>query len=192
MKTEFLFFWIAVGMYGLSTFSYVFGLIAKQDKLFMIGLYSALIGFIPHTLAIALRWSAAACDHPLYHTSESLTLGIIHGGAAFSDFPVQSSKQYARWEFWLCPSFCFLGWAGTLMKEVRDYNCPALQSDWLWVHITGASIGFASVLIAAGSRADVPFERKRNTGIYEKLPDLASHGYVLAIALSQADLSCTA
>ena len=27
---------------------------------------------------------------------------------------------------------------------------PALQSWWIWVHIIGASTGFASVLIAAG------------------------------------------
>jgi hypothetical protein len=58
MKPAIMFFWTAVSLYGVSTFSYIFGMIAKQDKLFTLGLYSALLGFIPHVVTIAMRWSA--------------------------------------------------------------------------------------------------------------------------------------
>ena len=38
MKPELVCFWLAVTLYGVSTFSYIFGLIARQEKLFTIGL----------------------------------------------------------------------------------------------------------------------------------------------------------
>lgn len=58
MKLKFVFFWSAVVLYGVSTFSNIFGLISKHEKLFTIGLCSAGIGFSPHISAIALRWMA--------------------------------------------------------------------------------------------------------------------------------------
>jgi cytochrome c-type biogenesis protein CcsB len=70
--------------------------------------------------------------------------------------------------------FVLLGWGGTLMKEVATTIAPALQSWWLWVHITGASIGFASVLIAAGLGLMYLLKEKKTGGIYEKLPDLGA------------------
>ena len=38
MKPELAFFWSAVALYGVSTFSYIFGFIAKQEKLFTVDL----------------------------------------------------------------------------------------------------------------------------------------------------------
>jgi len=172
MKTEFLFFWIAVGLYGLSTFSYAFGLIAKQEKLFMFGLYSALAGFIPHTLAIALRWNSAGAVTPFISTSESITLGIFMAVLLFLIFQFSVKKVRPLGVLVMPVSFVLLGWAGTLMKEVATTIAPALQSYWLWVHITGATIGFASVLIAAGLGLMYLLKEKKSSGIYEKLPDL--------------------
>jgi cytochrome c-type biogenesis protein CcsB len=172
MKTEFLFFWIAVGMYGLSTFSYIFGLIAKQEKLFMVGLYSALAGFIPHTLAIALRWSVAGGVTPFISTSESISLGTFMAVLLFLIFQFTVKKVRPLGVLIMPVVFVLLGWAGTLMKEVASTIAPALQSYWLWVHITGATIGFASVLIAAGLGLMYLLKEKKSGGIYEKLPNL--------------------
>ncbi len=171
MKPELLYFWTAVGLYGISTFSYLFGLIAKYDKLFVIGLYSALLGFIPHTAAIALRWMAGGIE-PFITISESITFGIFNTILIFLIFQFTIKKVRPLGVLVMPVSFVLMGWAGTLMKDVATQLVPALQSWWLWVHIIGASTGFASVLIAAGMGFMYLLKENKSGGIYEKLPDL--------------------
>lgn len=173
MKTEMILFWTAVGLYGLSTFSYIFGMIAKQDKLFTIGLYSALTGFLPHVTVIGLRWSATGIS-PFISISESLTLGVFMTVLLFLIFQFSMKKIRPLGVLVMSVAFVLMGWAGTLMKEVAATLAPALQSGWIWVHIVGASAGFASVLIAAGLGLLYLFKERNSEGIYEKLPDLAT------------------
>jgi len=171
MKLELIFFWSAVALYGVSTFSYIFGLIAKQEKLFILGMYSALLGFIPHLIAMSLRWSATGIT-PFISISESITLGTFMTVLIF--LIVQFSTKTVRplGVLVMPVAFVLLGWAGTLMKEVASTLAPALQSGWIWVHIVGASAGFASVLIAAGLGLLYLLKERNNGGIYDKLPDL--------------------
>ena len=173
MKPELIFFWSAVALYGVSTFSYIFGMIARQEKLFTLGLYSTLLGFIPHVLAIALRWSATGIS-PFISISESITLGVFMTVLIF--LIVQFSTRAVRplGVLVMPVAFVLLGWAGTLMKEVASTLAPALQSGWIWVHIVGASSGFASVLIAAGLGMLYLLKERSSGGIYEKLPDLTT------------------
>lgn len=174
MKTEFLFFWIAVGMYGLSTFSYIFGVIAKSDKLFKAGLFIALAGFIPHGVAIGMRWAAAGTVTPFITISESISLGTFMAMLLFLIFQFTAKQLRPLGVLILPVVFVLLGWGGTLMKEVAATIAPALQSWWLWVHITGASIGFASVLIAAGLGLMYLLKEKKEGAFYDKLPDLGA------------------
>jgi cytochrome c-type biogenesis protein CcsB len=71
-------------------------------------------------------------------------------------------------------TFVLLAWAGTLMKDVATTLAPALQSAWIWVHILGASVGFASVLIAAGLGLMYLIKGKYTGGLYDRLPDQKS------------------
>lgn len=173
MKPALMFFWTAVSLYGVSTFSYIFGMIAKQDKLFTIGLYSALLGFIPHVITIAMRWSATGIT-PFIDISESLTLGSFMAILIFLSFQFSSKRVRPLGALVIPVVFVLMGWAGTLMKEVAATLAPALQSGWIWVHIVGASAGFASVLIAAGLGLLYLLKEKKSGGIYDKLPDLAT------------------
>lgn len=171
MKTELMLFWIAVSLYGVSTFSYIFGLISRSDKLFAAGLYSALFGFIPHVLAIGFRWSKTGIT-PFIAIAESLTLGVFMAVLIFliTQFSVKKVKPLGV--LVMPVAFVLLGWAGTLLEEVAQTIAPALQSGWIWVHIIGASTGFASVLIAAGLSLLYLLKEKNPGGIYERLPDL--------------------
>ena len=173
MKPELMVFWIAVSLYGVSTFSYIFGMIAKQEKLFTLGLYCALFGFIPHTIAIALRWSATGIS-PFISISESITLGTFMTVLIFLIVQFSTKRVRPLGVLVMPVAFVLLGWAGTLMKEVASTLAPALQSGWIWVHIIGASSGFASVLIAAGLGLLYLLKERNNGGIYEKLPDLGA------------------
>lgn len=171
MNTELMFFWIAVGLYGLSTFSYIFGMIARQEKLFSIGLFSALAGFIPHVAVIALRWSATGIS-PFISISESLTLGVFMTVLLFLIFQLCTRKIRPLGVLVMPVAFVLMGWAGTLMKEVAATLAPAMQSGWIWVHIVGASGGFAAVLIAAGLGLLYLLKEKNQGGVYGKIPDL--------------------
>lgn len=173
MKPELMFFWIAVALYGVSTFSYIFGLVSKSEKLFTLGLYSALFGFIPHIATIALRWSATGIT-PFIAISESLTLGVFMAVLIFliTQFTVKKLKPLG---VLIMPvAFVLMGWAGTLLQEVAKTIAPALQSGWIWVHIIGASGGFAAVLIAAGLSLLYLLKEKKPGGLYDRLPDLAT------------------
>lgn len=171
MKSELIFFWIAVGLYGLSTFSYIFGIIARQEKLFTLGLYSALAGFVPHVAVIAMRWSATGIS-PFISISESLMLGVFMTMLLFLIVQFSTKKVRPLGVLVMPVAFVLMGWAGTLMKEVAATLAPALQSGWIWVHIVGASAGFASVLIAAALGLLYLLKEKNSGGIYEKLPEL--------------------
>ncbi len=171
MKPELMMFWIAVGLYGVSAFSYIFGLISKADKLFTIGLYSALLGFFPHVAVIALRWSATGIT-PFIAISESLTLGVFMAVLIFVVTQFSVKRVQPLGVLVMPVAFVLMGWAGTLMKEVAATLAPALQSGWIWVHIVGASAGFASVLIAAGLGLLYLLKQRNSSGVYAKLPDL--------------------
>ena len=171
MKPELVCFWIAVGLYGISTFSYIFGLIAKQEKLFLVGLYSAFSGFIPHTITIGLRWAETGIS-PFISISESITLGTFMAVLIFLIFQFASRKIRPLGVLVMPIVFVLLGWAGTLMKDVASTLAPALQSWWIWIHITGASTGFGSVLMAAAVALVYLLKEKHSGGIYAKLPDL--------------------
>lgn len=173
MKIEQMLFWTAVSLYGVSTFSYIFGVIAKQEKLFTFGLFSALAGFVPHVVVIGMRWSATGIS-PFISISESLTLGVFMTVLLFLVFQFSTKRVKPLGVLVMPVAFVLLGWAGTLMEEVASSLAPALQSGWIWVHIVGASAGFASVLIAAGLGLLYLLKEKNSGGIYDRLPDLAT------------------
>lgn len=170
MKVEHIFFWLAVALYGISTFSYIFALIAKNDKLFLAGLYSALTGFVPHIVTIGLRWSETGIS-PFIAVSESITLGTLMAVLIFLIFEFANKKVRPLGVLVMPVVFVLLGWAGTLMEDVATTLAPALQSAWIWVHIVGASTGFASVLVAAGLGLMYLIKEKNSGGLYEKLPE---------------------
>jgi cytochrome c-type biogenesis protein CcsB len=171
MKPELIFFWIAVGLYGVSALSYIFGVISTSEKLFTLGLYSAIAGFIPHVAVIAMRWSATGIS-PFISISESITLGIFMAVLVFLITQFSVKKVRPLGVLVMPVAFVLMGWAGTLIKEVASTLAPALQSGWIWVHILGASTGFASVLIAAGLGLMYLLKEKNSGGVYAKLPEL--------------------
>ena len=171
MKTEYLFFWTIVALYGVSAFSYIFGLMAKNEKLFLVGLYSALAGFIPHVIVIALRWLETGIS-PFFTISESILFAMFCAVLIFLILEFTNKKVQPLGVLVMTVAFVMMGWAGTLYKDAALQIAPALQSGWIWAHIIGAATGFGAVLTAAGMGLMYLLKEKNPGGIYAKLPEL--------------------
>ncbi|UPU36733.1 cytochrome c biogenesis protein CcsA [Geomonas paludis] len=173
MKPELVYLWIAVALYGVSSFSYIFGLISRSEKLYLLGLWTALAGFVPHVAVVALRWSATGIS-PFITISESIMLGVLMAVLLFLLFQFLGRKVPPLGVLVMPVGFVLMGWAGTLVQEVAASIPPALQSGWIWVHIVGASAGFAAVLIAAGLGLVYLLKESKPEGVYGRLPDLSA------------------
>lgn len=171
MTTEYLLFWVAAGLFGLSACAYVFGLIARNEKLFRLGLYSALAGLVTQTVSIGIRWSETGIS-PFFTISESLTFGTFTTVLIFLLFQFSSRRIPPLGAFVMPVVFVLIGWAGSLMKEAASALVPALQSGWIWAHIIGAATGFGAVLAAAGLGFIYLLREKYSEGIFGKLPEL--------------------
>ncbi len=171
MNMELGFFWLAVVFYGLSSFSYIFGLIAGKEKLFSAGLALGSVGLIGNTAAVALRWVEGGVL-PFIDISESIASGVLVAMIMFLVLQLSSKRIKALGVLVMPVLFILLGWAGTLMKEISGQLPAPLQSYWLWVHIIGASVGFGSVLVAAGGGFVYLLKEKYQGGLYDRLPEL--------------------
>jgi len=171
MHTEFVCYWATVVLYGISSFAYIFGMISRQDKLFTAGQFSAVTGFAIHITTIALRWSSTSVT-PFISISESLSLGAFMAVLIFLALQFSTKLFRPVGAFVIPVAFVLMGWGGTRMEAVAKTLAPALQSGWIWVHITGASAGFASVLIAAGFGLVYLLKETRSGAVYDKLPSL--------------------
>jgi cytochrome c-type biogenesis protein CcsB len=171
MKPEISFFWIAVSCYGVSAFSYIIGLMARKEALFNLGMALSAVGLICHVTTVALRWITGGVL-PFIEISESLTSGVLIAVLIFLIIQFSSKKLKAVGVLVMPVCFILLGWAGTLIKDIGATLPASLQSQWLWVHIIGASTGFSAVLTAAALGLLFLLKERNSGGVYEKIPDL--------------------
>lgn len=171
MKPEISFFWIAVGCYGVSAFSYVIGLMARKESLLNLGMALSAVGLICHTATVTIRWISGRVM-PLIEISETLSAGVLVAVLIFLIIQFSSGRLKATGVLVMPVCFILLGWAGSLMKDIGGTLPPSLQSQWLWVHIIGASIGFSGVLTAAALGLLFLLKERNSGGVYEKIPNL--------------------
>jgi cytochrome c-type biogenesis protein CcsB len=171
MQIEQVLFWSAVTLYGLSAFGYIFGFIARAEKLFLAGLVTAVGGFLPHVASIAWRWGVGGVN-PFISISESITLGMGVSVLLFLLVQLSTSRIRPLGVLIMPVAFAMMGWAGTLRTDPSGTRVPALQSGWIWIHIIGASTGFSAVLVAAALGLLYLLKQRRQGGLYDRLPPL--------------------
>jgi len=141
-------FWVAFWCYLIGWLCYSVWLGLKKPFLTVAGSVLFVLGFIPQTVGFVLRW--------------------IHSG----HFPMSNMYEYLAVMSWMAVlTFGILTWryrqwvisalispivvmlmvsASLLPKEPSMQLMPALQSYWLMIHVSLASIGAGAFAVAAG------------------------------------------
>lgn len=171
VQYEMTLFWTAVACYGISSFCYIFGLLAGKEALFNCALSFVVVGFSGNLGAVVLRWISGGVP-PFTAISESLSSGVLIAVFIYliAQFVARSLEPAGVLVMPVC--FVLLGWAGTLTKTIGSTMPPALQSTWLWTHIFAATTGFSCVLFAAALGFLFLLKEKLSGGVYERIPAL--------------------
>lgn len=170
MDTEQVLFWGAVALYGVSAVAYIFGVITRSEKLLGAALAAAAIGFLPHAASIGVRWAASGVN-PFITIAESITVGVGVSVLVYLVVQLSTARMRLLGVLVMPVAFALIGWAGTLRVAQAAELAPALQSAWLWIHIIGATTGFAAVLMAAALGLVYLLKEKRQGALYDRLPD---------------------
>jgi cytochrome c-type biogenesis protein CcsB len=170
MNSERLFFWIAVGLYGLSAFAYIIAFLGRAEKLLTVALAAAAAGFVPHTASIAVRWVSTGVT-PFITIDESISLGVWVTLLLYLAVQLGTRRIRPLGVLVMPVVFVLIGWSASLRTAPSSAQlAPALQSGWLWIHIVGASTGFSAVLIAAALGLLFLVRQNREGGLYDRLP----------------------
>lgn len=171
MAPEMSFFWIAVGFYGVSAVAYLFGLMARKEALFNLGMALAAVGLVCHATTVGIRWGVNGVA-PFLEVSETLTTVVLSAVLIFllTQFAAPRLKAAGLLVMPVC--FALMGWAGTLIRDIGGTLPVALQSSWAWVHVVGAATGFSGVLTAGALGLLFLLKERGSGGISERLPDL--------------------
>lgn len=170
---EMTFFWTAVACYGIASFCYIFGLLARKEALFNCALSFVVVGFCGNAVAIGVRWFFGVSP-PFISISESLAVGVLIAVFIFLILQFFARNLEASGVFVLPVCFVLLGWSGSMMKGLAGALPAALQSTWLWSHIFAATSGFSCVLSAGALGLLYLLKEKMVGGIYDRLPSLST------------------
>lgn len=171
MAPEMSFFWIAVGFYGVSAFGYIFGLIARKESLLNFGMALAAVGLVCHAITVGIRWGVNGVA-PFLEISEALTTVVLSAVLIFLLIQFAAPRLKAMGVLVMPVCFAFMGWAGTLIREIGGTLPVTLQSKWAWLHVVGATTGFSGVLTAGALGLLYLLKERRSGGMYERFPDL--------------------
>ncbi len=105
------------------------------------------LAWLLHTLHIILRWQAAGRP-PLSNQYESMLFLVWASVGIFLFFVWTSRPVAGRLAFWVgLAAALTLAGASLLDRSIKPL-VPALQSNWLIVHVTTVMLGYAAFLLA--------------------------------------------
>ena len=146
MSTEIILMWTAVTAYSLSAILFVFGVVFKAEKVQTVGLWVALAGLVPQSVAIGIRWVAVGHGPYLgfYEVISSYALAsVVALGLITLVRPQLKIVGVA-----LMPiAVLMLGGAMLAPKSPLEISAK-LASWWLTIHVTFAKLSYMSFIAA--------------------------------------------
>lgn len=171
LRYEFFFHWAAVIIYVLSTISFAYAVFFEKEQKLDWGIRLAIIGLLPHSIALGLRWYVSG--HGPYlsqHEGFSSIVWVVLVMFLFFAYRVPRLKGIG---LVVTPS-CFLMMAVGFYKTPGIERLPATFSGiWLVLHITFTKLALGAMLIALGAAVFYLLkEKKGEAGFYQRLPEL--------------------
>ncbi len=174
-QIEWIMYLAAATLYALSSVIYLYCLVFKKEERINFAVGSALAGLLFHSVSIALRWIETG--HGPYISMYEVLSKYAWFSVVIFLLAQQKYEKIKTTGFIVLPaSFLMMAIASTYSRDIQ--MIPAsLQSYWLAAHVGFASIGFGSVMVAAGIAVLYILKEKHlNTGVtdsfYDRLPEL--------------------
>ena len=147
-KIEEILFIATVISYMVSGGFYIWYLITRSESALRMGTLLLFLGLAAHTTALVLRWVSSG-HAPMANLYESLSLfswGIVLFFLIAQRFyPVQAAGALV-----VPTAFLITSVAGVFYQGPEGL-VPALQSYWLWIHVTIAMLSYGLFALAFGS-----------------------------------------
>lgn len=153
-------FWVAFGCYFFGWLSFTAWLAVRKSWLTTLGAVLFAAGFLPQTVGFIARWIIT--DHfPMSNMYEYLA---VMSWMAVLSFGILTWR-YRQWiiSALISPIVVMLMVAASLLpKDPSMQLMPALQSYWLMIHVSLASIGAGAFAVAAAVSMIFLFAAKEN------------------------------
>ncbi len=145
---EHLFFTIAVVSYLVCSGIYIWNLISRNETIARLGTMLLVLGLACHTTALVLRWVESG-HAPMANLYESLSVfawGIVLFYLIAERFyPVRAAGALVVPTAFLVSSIAAVFYTGPAGLS------PALQSVWLWIHVTIAMLSYGLFALSFGA-----------------------------------------
>lgn len=194
LKYEVIFHWIALFFYLFSTVFFVRHVAFKKEKSLSIGLCLALIGLVPHSIALGVRWYAVG-HGPYLEKMESFssTVWVCMVMFLVCAYKVPRLKSIGLVVLPCCLLMMVLGlasnpWVTELVTRTMDYVRlkkgiypgpemakvpPTFCGVWFIIHISSTIVAVGAILIALSTAVFYLLKKKKGeNGSYERLPSL--------------------
>ncbi|MFA5809656.1 MAG: c-type cytochrome biogenesis protein CcsB [Thermoleophilia bacterium] len=148
-RYEEILFIVAVISYLVCSGIFIWYLILKNEKVAQLGTILLTMGLVAHTVALALRWGTSG-HAPMSNTYESLSMfgwGIVLFFLIAQRFyPIRATGALV-----VPTAFLITSVAGVFYQGPDIPLAPALQSIWLWIHVTIAMLSYGLFALAFGA-----------------------------------------
>lgn len=178
VKMEEIFFTIAFIAYTISAIAFFVYVLLKKEKVGKVALILTIGGFVFHNIAIISRVIESG-RLPLsnqFEFASSFAWGIV-----LCYIVIHFVYKFTAVGAFVMPiAFLVMGYASMLSKDINPLM-PALQSNWLYIHVGAAIISYGSFAVAAGLASMYLITvRREKAGVTPKkgLPDVEAIDYM--------------
>jgi cytochrome c-type biogenesis protein CcsB len=178
------FFWWAYIAYALTCGAYIAYFAAEKKKVAVLAAYFMVAALALHTFAMGVR-SVYLHRLPLTNMFEYSNL-LCWCAACFYLVFLRIYKQHILGAFISFTIFMLMAAGSLLPKDAEMQLMPALQSYWLQIHVTMASLSEAAFLVAFAANV-MYFLKKRlpsSSRFAQRLPDAGTLDHIAYKAIT--------
>jgi len=166
-----IFNWIAIGFYIVSTVFFAYSVSFQKEKALRPAILLALIGLIPHAIAIAIRWKMTG-HGPYMAKYEVLSSNAWITVLLFIIVAWKIPRLRPAGVIVMPLSFLMMAFGLFMSPEIRRLP-PSLRSIWLIIHVTFNKLAAGAIIIALGTSVLYLLKEKRqDRDFYKRLPSL--------------------